>query len=119
MKFWLVFLALFLASCSDKFTAPKLENFNQKEFIVVDENRVNRLFVSNQNGIYRFVMIDTFGMPLADKELVDSEFKNLKFLRPNSDYNQLFLEILELLSKNTKEATIKIDNKIYKVKNVS
>ena len=109
MKFWLVFLAIFLASCSDKFTAPKLENFNQKEFIVVDENRANR----------RFVMIDTFGMPLADKELVDSEFKNLKFLRPNSDYNQLFLEILELLSKNTKEATIKIDNKIYKVKNVS
>lgn len=119
MKFWLVFLAIFLTSCSDKITAPKLENFNQKEFIVVDENRANRLFVSNQNGIYRFVMIDAFGMPSADKELVDSEFKNLKFLRPNSDYNQLFLEILELLNKNIKEATIKIDNKIYKVKNVS
>lgn len=119
MKFWLVFIAIFLAGCVHKINVPKLSNFSQKEFIISDENTANRLFVSSQDGIYRFVMFGPFGVPLADKELKDSKFKSLKFLPPNADFNELFLGILEVLSKNAKEATIKTDKKIYKVKNVS
>ncbi|MGG7049153.1 MULTISPECIES: hypothetical protein [unclassified Campylobacter] len=114
MKFWLVCLAIFFAGCTQKINTPEL-SFTQKEFIITSKSDENRLVVSNQDGIYRFVMFNSFGVPVSDKELRDGRFKSVKFLPPNGEHDQLFLGILEILKANAKKAQVKTTQDSYGV----
>lgn len=119
MKICLFLLTLFFAACSAKVDYVRLPDFTQKEFSIVSRNDENRLFVSNKNGVYRFVLLNALGAPIADKELRDGEFKSLKFLPPNSEQNELFLGILEILKANANTAKVKTSKNIYEVSRVS
>ncbi|MGG7074426.1 hypothetical protein U5B43_09325 [Campylobacter sp. 9BO] len=114
MKFWLVCLAIFFAGCTQKINTPEL-SFTQKEFIITSKSDENRLVVSNQDGIYHFVMFNSFGVPVSDKKLMDGRFKSVKFLPPNSEYDQLFLGILEILKANVSKAQVKTSKDNYGV----
>lgn len=42
----------------------------------------------------RFILFDSLGMPVVDKEYSNNKFKNIKFLPPNNKYDNLFAYII-------------------------
>lgn len=121
MKNFIILLIAFLMflGCANNLVQPVSENFNQKEFIVSNENTQNRLFVILDQNNVRFILIDMFGTPLADKLLSDGKFTNLKFLPPNSEHDALFTAMLQILKTQAKTAVITTKKHSYKIENVS
>lgn len=44
--------------------------------------------------VCRFIVFDSLGMPVVDKEYSNGKFKNMKFLPPNKKYDNLFIYII-------------------------
>lgn len=111
-------LAITFAGCTAKFYPPNLQNFSQKEFVLSSQNQNLRLIVSHMDESYRFALFDALGAPLADKELRDGEFKSLKFLLPNSSYDELFMDVLAIVQNGAKTGVIKTKKETFEVRYV-
>lgn len=114
-----IFLIVFILGCSTKYNLVKLDEFSKKEFVVEYDKKIARLFVSSQNGVYKFVMIDSLGVPLSSKKFENNKFANLKFLPPNSKFDKLFVEVSKMIKNNIKKDKFILENTEFKVLYVS
>ena len=89
-------------------------NFTQKHFSVEIDGVMHILYVSKNDG-YNFAIFDTFGVPKANKMLKDGVFQNTKFLPNDSFYELLFIESLEIISKDIKHKDFILKNKKIKM----
>lgn len=62
----------------------------------------------------RFILFDSLGMPVVDKEYSNNKFRNKKFLPPNNKYNHLFAYIINSRGSESK-FEYKIDGTIVTV----
>lgn len=113
-KLPLFLIFLIFVACSNKIEISKMDDFS-KEFVVKFENQTTRLFVNNIKNSLNFALFNSLGSPLASKVLSEGEFKNTKFLPPNSKFDALFICVLQNLEKKSFECRAK-DTK-FEVKN--
>lgn len=75
------------------------------------------LVVDAKDSVFRFVVFDMLGVPVVDKILKDGRFKSMKFLHPDTRFDKLFVEILNVIEKSEDLVDMTIEN--FKVENVS
>lgn len=98
-----VFLGAFFSACA---TYPhiELESFESKSFVINNANNTYILHISHTNESYHFVLLDTIGSPVASKIYKDSAFKDVKLLPPNDEFNDIFIECLQMIRDDEKNA---------------
>lgn len=109
------FVLLFVFNaCAKHYEYIAFEGFLQRNFSV-KKGQEFLLFVSKENEIFHFVLIDTLGVPKLKKDFVKGEFKSVAFLPPNAEFDALFYEILKQIQRQ-KNAKIAFEFKEFKVK---
>lgn len=115
----IIFTAFLLAGCASKFQSPNLVKFDEKIFEISAQNGLNTLYVSHYDENFNFTLINSLGTPLARRVLKpNGKFENIGFLPPSSVYNELFINVLDMIGSQKNEAEINIKNKKFKVKSI-
>lgn len=84
-------------SACAKYPQITLESFENKSFSIKNANNAYILYISHDNESYHFALFDMLGSPVANKILKDSTFKNAKFLPPNTEFDDIFIECLKMI----------------------
>lgn len=100
------FVGIFLLACASKYESLSLPQFSQKSFSLSADEKSYILSVARVSDEVKFVLIDSFGSPIARRILSQNKFKNVGFLPPTSKYDELFIKVLDLIKDNAKTAFV-------------
>lgn len=116
IKLLFLIFSILLVSCG-KIVNIEINNMPQVEYALeFPSGNIYKLAGVCENQICRFIIFDSLGMPIINKEYMNNKFKSVKFLPPNNKYDELFKYIIST-SGNIDKFSFKIDNQninIYK-----
>ncbi len=115
MRIFLIFFAIFFASCTNKYEFLQADFDKNSQFLANLENKKFLVIAQNFDVSYKFAMFDTLYRPIS-KKILDKNgiFKDEKFLPPCKKCEKIFYQILKM-QKDGKFSFKKDDLEIKKL----